>query len=91
MTAVTISTNQGVDYAKSGNYTVATTAPTTNFDFEVRYQLLNQATPQAAVTKMDLIRFLQAVIYGLESNVTGTQTSFFASAVNGTNFTGPQI
>ena len=86
MTAVTISSNQGLDFNKSVNYTVATTAPTTNFDFEVRYQLLNQASPQAAVTKLDLIRFLEAVIYGLESG-----SGFFPNAVNGTNFTGPQI
>ena len=86
MTAVTISANQGVDYDKSANYTVATTAPTTNFDFEVRYQLLNQASPQAAVTKLDLIKFLQAVIYGLQSG-----SGFFPNAVNGGNFTGPQI
>jgi hypothetical protein len=84
MTAVTISTTRGADYDKASSYTIATTAPTTNFEMEVRYQLLDVNSNQ--LTNLDLIKFLQAVIYGLKSG-----KNFFASAVTGTNFTGPQI
>jgi hypothetical protein len=84
MTAVTISTTRGADYDKSASYTVATTAPTTNFELEIRYQLLDANGNQ--LTKLDVINFLQAVAFGLESG-----KGFFGNAVTGTNFTGPQI
>jgi hypothetical protein len=84
MTAVTISANRGGNYSNASNYTIATTAPTTNFELEVKYQLLD--VNGNALTKLDLINFLKAVAYGLESG-----KNFFASAVTETNFTGPQI
>jgi hypothetical protein len=84
VTAVTISTTRGADYDKSASYTVGVTAPTTSFEMELRYQLLD---PNGnALTILDLVRFLRAVASGLESG-----KSFFATAVTGTNFTGPQM
>lgn len=90
MTAVCISSTQGVNLFNSANYTIATSAPTSNFDFEVRYNLLNSASPTpVAINKKDLIKFLEAVIYHIQSGGK-LSTQFFQTAVNGTNFVGPQ-
>ena len=85
MTAVCISSTRGVDPGKSANYTVATSAPTTNFDFELRYNLLDAQSN--ALKIRDLVVFLEALEDALENG--GKQ--FFATAVTGTNFVGPQI
>lgn len=89
MTAVCISSTQGVNLFNSANYTIATSTPTSNFDFEVRYNLLNSASPQVAINKKDLIKFLEAVIYHIQSGGK-LSTQFFQTAVNGTNYVGPQ-
>ena len=88
MTAVCISSTRGVDPYQSANYTLATSAPTSTFDFEVRYNLLDQES--AAIKKLDLIKFLEAVIDGLESGgpLAG---QFFQTAVNGSDYVGTQI
>lgn len=84
MTAVQISASQGTAYDKSASYTISTNAPGTG-DFEVRYNLLN--TNSVAITKLDLIKFLEGVIQGLNSGY-----GFFGTAVNGVaDFVGPQI
>ena len=85
MTAVCISSTRGVDVAKMANYTIATSGPTSNFDFELRYNLLDaQNNP---ITKKELIRVLEALEHALESG----SVQFFDTAVGGTNFVGPQI
>ena len=85
MTAVCISSTRGVDVDKSANYTIATSAPTTNFDFELRYQLLD--VQGNAIKVRDLIVFLEA----LEDTLENGGKLFYATAVTGTNFVGPQI
>ena len=88
MTAVCISSTRGCNEFSSANYTIATSAPTTNFDFELRYQLLD--LQGNAITKKDLWKFLYVLMKHLvKSGILGTQ--FFQSAVTGTNFVGPQI
>jgi hypothetical protein len=88
MTAVCISSTRGVNPYEPANYTIATSAPTSTFDFEVRYNLLDGQSK--AIKKIDLVFFLKAVIAELESSgVLAGQ--FFQAAVNGTNFVGPQI
>ena len=84
MTAVCISSTRGVLPNQSVNYTIATSAPTATFDFELRYNLLDQQS--VALTIKDLILFLEGVRDGLMSG-----KPFFSTSVNGTNFTGPQI
>ena len=88
MTAVCISSTRGCNEWNSANYTIATSAPTSSFDFELRYNLLDaQSKP---ITKKDLWRFLYVLMKQLvKSGILGTQ--FFQSAVTGTNFVGPQI
>ena len=83
MTAVCISSTRGAAEMQPASYTIATSAPTASFDFELRYNLLDQNS--VAITLRDLIRFLEALTDGLESGKT-----FFSTAVTGTNFTGPQ-
>ena len=84
MTAVQISSSRGLPAHQSGSYTISTNAPGTG-DFELRYNLLDaQSNP---ITKKDLKLFLEGLINGLESG----QVQFFATAVGGTNFVGPQI
>ena len=84
MTAVQISSSRGLPANQSGSYTISTNAPGTG-DFELRYNLLDaQSNP---ITKKDLIRFLGALEYALESG----SVQFFDTAVGGTNFVGPQI
>ena len=88
MTAVCISSTRGCNEFSSANYTIATSAPTASFDFELRYNLLDQNSN--AITKKDLWRFLYVLMKQLvKSGILGTQ--FFQTAVNGTNFVGPQI
>ena len=84
MTAVRIASTRGVDYDKSANYTIGTDAPTSNFDFELRYNLLDANS--VAITKLDLLLFLENLEYAIKSG-----KGFFSTAVTGTNFTGPQI
>jgi hypothetical protein len=85
MTAVTISALRGVDgMSQPLAFTIETTAPTASFDFEVRYNLLDQNS--VAVKKIDLIKFLQAVVYGIE-----TGTIFFPQANTGSNFVAPVL
>ena len=88
MTAVCISSTRGVLIQQAASYTIATSAPTSGFDFEVRYNLLDQQS--VAIRKKDLILFLEAVIRGLEEGgpLAG---QIFQAAVNGTNYVGPQI
>jgi len=88
MTAVCISSTRGVTLYKAASYTLATSAPTASTDFEVRYNLLDQNS--VAITKKDLIKFLEAVIVGIQSGgpLAG---QFFQSAVNGADYVGPQI
>jgi hypothetical protein len=85
MSSVTISSTQGASPYQPINYTIATTAPTTNFDFELRYNLLNQNS--VAINKLDLIKFIENVISGIESG-DGT---FFTKAVGGSNYVGPVL
>ena len=85
MTAVCISSTRGVDVAKMANYTIATSGPTSNFDFELRYNLLDQNS--VALKERDLILFLEAVIVAIEAGTT----IGFSTAVNGSNYAGPQI
>ena len=88
MTAVRIASTRGCNEWNSANYTIGTDAPTSSFDFELRYNLLDQNS--VAITKKDLWRFLYVLMKQLvKSGIIGTQ--FFKSAVTGTNFTGPQI
>jgi hypothetical protein len=88
MTAVCISSTRGCNEFNSANYTIATSAPTSSFDFELRYQLLDANS--VAITKKDLWRFLFVLMkYLVTSGKLSTQ--FFQTAVNGTNFVGPQI
>ncbi len=84
MTAVTISCTRGATYDQPISYTLATSAPTSGFDFELRYNLTDQNG--AALTKLDLVRFIEATIYGLNSG-----TTFFPLANNGTDFVGPAL
>jgi hypothetical protein len=84
MTAVCISSTRGVDPYVPNNYTLATSAPTSTFDFEVRYNLLDQNS--VAITKLDLVKFIQNVIDGVNS---GNQ--FFPLAVNGSDYVGPVL
>ena len=84
MTAVRIASTRGVLPNQSANYTIGTDAPTSSFDFELRYNLLDQNS--APVTIQDIIRFLE----GLEDGFTSGK-SFFSTSVTGTNFTGPQL
>ena len=88
MTAVRIASTRGCNEWNSANYTIGTDAPTSSFDFELRYHLLD--APSVAITKKDLWKFLYVLMKQLvKSGIIGTQ--FFKSAVTGTNFTGPQI
>ena len=88
MTAVRIASTRGCNEWNSANYTIGTDAPTASFDFELRYNLLDQNSN--AITKKDLWRFLYVLMKQLvKSGIIGTQ--FFKSAVTGTNFVGPQI
>jgi hypothetical protein len=84
MTAVAIGVNRGANLDQSASYTILTSAPTASTDIELRYQLLDANGKQ--LTKLDLILALKGIIRGLERD-----KSFFATAVTGTNFTGPQI
>jgi hypothetical protein len=86
MTAVCISSTRGVDVVKSANYTIATSAPTTNFDFELRFNLLDANS--APLTKKDIILFLENLAHLFENPNT---KAFFSTSPTGTNFTGPQI
>ena len=88
MTAVRIASTRGCNEWNSANYTIGTDAPTSSFDFELRYNLLDQNS--VAITKKDLWKFLYVLMKMLvKSGIIGTQ--FFKTAVTGTNFTGPQI
>ena len=88
MTAVCISSTRGANEFVASSYTIATSAPTASFDFELRYNLLDQNS--VAITKKDLWRFLYVLMRELvKSGKLSTQ--FFQTAVNGTNFVGPQI
>jgi hypothetical protein len=84
MTAVCISSTRGVPPNQPGSYTIATSAPTSSFDFELRYNLLDQSS--AAIQIRDLILFLEGLEDGLESG-----KGFFSTSVTGTNFVGPQL
>jgi hypothetical protein len=88
MTAVCISSTRGANQFNSANYTIATSAPTSTFDFELRYNLLDQQSKP--ITKKDLYKFLWVLIMELVKGGKLTP-SFFQTAVNGTNFVGPQI
>ena len=83
MTAVQISFSRGTNYDKPASFTVSTNAPGTG-DIELRYNLLDASSN--AITKLDLLLFLEAVEYALKSG-----KNFFGTAVGGTNFVGPQI
>ena len=88
MTAVRIASTRGCNEWNSANYTIGTDAPTSSFDFELRYNLLDAQS--VAITKKDLWKFLYVLMKQLvKSGILGTQ--FFQSAVTGTNFVGPQI
>jgi hypothetical protein len=91
MTAVCISSTRGVNDRLASNFTIATSAPTSTFDFELRYNLLDQNS--VAITKKDLKRFLDRLLNELCEGTGGGRlaTQFFQTAVNGTNFVGPQI
>jgi len=78
-----------VDPYQSANYTIATTAPTASFDFEVRYNLLDQLGNP--IKKLDLIKFLEAIEAELNSAGGPLAGQFFQTAVSGTNYVGPQI
>ncbi len=84
MTAVRIASTRGVNEYQSASYTIGTDAPTSTFDFEIRYNLLDQNS--VAVTIKDVIRFLEGIENGLTSG-----KPFFSTSVTGTNFTGPQL
>jgi hypothetical protein len=84
MTAVRIASTRGANEYQASSYTIGTDAPTTNFDFELRYQLLDANS--APLTIKDVIRFLE----GLENGFTSGKP-FFSTSVTGTNFTGPQL
>lgn len=88
-TAVCISSTRGLAPFEASSYTIATSAPTSSFDFEIRYNLTDQNG--AALNKLDLIKFLEAVKYGLESMGGPIAGQFFKTAASGSNFTGPQI
>jgi hypothetical protein len=85
MTAVRIASTRGAEFNKASAFTIGTDAPTSTFDFELRYNLLDQQS--AALLVRDLILFLEGLEDGLESG----GKSFFGTSVTGTNFTGPQI
>jgi hypothetical protein len=84
MTAVCISSTRGVDPYVPNNYTLATSAPTSSFDFEVRYNLTDQNS--VAINKLDLVKFIKATIAGIESG-----NIFFPLAVNGSDYVGPVL
>ena len=84
MTAVRIASTRGVNEYQASSYTIGTDAPTASFDWELRYNLLDQQSNP--VTIKDIIRFLE----GLENGFTSGKP-FFSTAVTGTNFTGPQL
>ena len=86
MTAVCISSTRGADPLKSANYTIATSAPTSTFDFELRFNLLDGQS--APLTKKDIILFLENLADIFEQPNT---KAFFSTSPNGSNFTGPQI
>ena len=89
MTAVTISSTRGASDTDPLNYTIETSAPTSNFDFELRYNLLDQNS--VAITKKDLVLFIEAVIRGLESGGP-LMSQFFYQAVNGsTDYVAPVL
>jgi len=88
MTAVRIASTRGCNEWNSANYTIGTDAPTSTFDFELRYNLTDQNA--VAITKKDLWKFLYVLMKELVKGGKLTP-SFFQSAVTGTNFTGPQI
>ena len=90
MTAVRISSTRGCNDRNSANWTIGTDAPTSTYDFELRYNLLDANS--VAITKKDLMRFLQRLLD--EINATGggrLATQFFQTAVTGSNYVGPQI
>lgn len=84
MTAVRIASTRGVNEYQAASYTLGTDAPTSTFDFELRYNLLDQQS--VAITIKDLIRFLEGIENGLTSG-----KPFFSTAVNGSDFVGPQL
>jgi hypothetical protein len=86
MTAVTISSTRGTTYDVPINYTIETSAPTSDFDFELRYNLLDQNGN--AINKLDLIKFLKAVIAGVNS---GGNNPFFSLAESGSNYVAATI
>ena len=88
MTAVRIASTRGCNEWNSANYTIGTDAPTASFDFELRYNLLDQNSN--AITKKDLWKFLYVLMKELVKGGKLTP-SFFQTAVTGTNFVGPQI
>ena len=83
MTAVSISSTRGASPLQPLSHTIATSAPTASFDFEVRYNLLDQNG--AALTKNDLVLWLRGVVSGLDS------ATFYQQANGAANFTGPQL
>ena len=84
MTAVRIASTRGAEFNKSASYTIGTDAPTSTFDFELRYNLTDQNS--VALIIKDLILFLEGIEDGLNSG-----KPFFSTSVTGTNFTGPQL
>jgi hypothetical protein len=85
-TAVCISSTRGALTYQAASYTIATSAPTSTFDFELRYNLTDQQS--VALTEKDLIIFLKALVAAYEA---GGTTAFFSSSPGGTNYTGPQM
>lgn len=84
MTAVSINVLRGAANNKPSDFTLGTTGPASGQDVMVAYNLLDQNSN--ALTRQDVILALQAVIYAMESG-----KPFLSTAVNGTDFVGPQI
>ena len=82
MTAVQISFSRGTDDRKMSSFTVGTSAPGTG-DIELRYNLLDGQS--VAITKKDIVKACNAFIRAIQSD------KVLATAVSGTNYTGPQL
>ena len=89
MTAVTISSTRGASDTDPLNYTIGTSAPTSVFDFELRYNLTDQQGN--ALTKKDLVLFIEAVIRGIESSGNLTSQFFYLAVDGSTNYVAPTL
>ena len=68
MTAVSLTINNGVDGFKNSDITVGTAAPTSTWDFEFRFNLVDQGSPSTHnITAKECVIALKAFIRAIET------------------------